>query len=26
LSIIANPSEKFLVIMKDGRLYKNILK
>ena len=25
LSIIANPSEKFKVIMKDGKLYKNIM-
>lgn len=25
LSVIANPSEKFKVIMKDGKLYKNIM-
>jgi hypothetical protein len=25
LSLIANPGEKFVVIMKDGKIYKNML-
>ena len=25
LSLIANPAEKFVVIMKDGKVYKNLL-